>query len=344
MKVLIDIVHPADVLFFLHPIRRLLNCGHTVQIAARRKDVTEALLHAFDLTYTSISSAGESLPGLAMEMLRRDMALWGLIRRQRPDVMCGFGGVAISHIGRLAGIPAVSFYDTDRAPLQNGLSLPFITHLYVPQAYDGPEAKGRTTRFPGIKELSYFHPENFSADRELALAGGLSPETRNYFIRLVSWRANHDVGRGGWDAATLESAVTWLSSRGRVHISSESPLPEHLRGHEYTGRPEQLHHLLAHCDLYLGESATMAAEAVLLGIPAIYAAADRRGYTDELAREGLLTVLTGVTGAALITAIERSNGENREVSAGRLQRWLEDKPNLAGFVVSAIERHAGKHE
>lgn len=47
----------------------------------------------------------------------------------------------------------------------------------------------------------------------------------------------------------------------------------------------------------------MAGEAVLLGVPAIYATSDRRWYTDELAEQGLLWTLTQVDFTALCSAL-----------------------------------------
>ena len=38
---------------------------------------------------------------------------------------------------------------------------------------------------------------------------------------------------------------------------------------------------MAYCRGYIGESATMASECAVLGVPAIYAAETGRGYTDE---------------------------------------------------------------
>ena len=92
MRILVDIVHPADVLFFLHPIRRWQEGGHTVCVVSRRKDVTEGLLGAFGIEHQCISTAGSNLFAHGLELVRRDLALLGVARRFRPEVMCGFGG------------------------------------------------------------------------------------------------------------------------------------------------------------------------------------------------------------------------------------------------------------
>lgn len=344
MKILIDIVHPADVLFFFHPIRRWRQMGHEIQVASRRKDVTGELLDAFGIEHRVLSAAGRSLPALAVEMLRRDLAMLKLARRFRPDIMTGFGGVAISHVGKVLGIPSVSFYDTGRAPLQHRVTLPFISHLHVTESYDGPIARDRTDRFPGTKDFSYLHPDNFLPDRAAAVTAGLAEQGRNYFIRLVGWEANHDVGHAGWNAETLAHFVHYLGEQGKVHISSELPLPTKLEKHRYRGAVDQLHHLLAFCTCYIGESATMAGEAALLGVPAIYATRDRRCYTDELTAVGLLLQVHRVDYQSLHKAVCDAAALDRTVLAQRLATYMAGKINLADYVVEAVFRQVGQGE
>jgi len=339
MRVLIDIVHPADVLFFLNPIKRLQKLGHEICIASRDKDVTEELLDAFQLEYRTISTAGSGLPGLAIELLKRDLALLAMVRDFQPDVMVGFGGIAISHVGKLTGKPSVSFYDTERAPLQHRITLPFLTHMYVPDSYDGPIAKNRTTRSAWTKEFSYLHPDNFTADKTMAVAAGLVPDGRNFFVRMVGWQANHDLGHTGWPESTLRAFINYLAAHGRVHISSESQLPSDLEAYQYSGPIHQVHHLLAYCDCYIGESATMASEAVLLGVPALYATNDRRGYTDYLAAKKLLWKIPSVDIGSLEKAFQLVQNLDRNDWYQRVDQYRSSKINLAQYVVEATLQH-----
>jgi predicted glycosyltransferase len=244
-------------------------------------------------------------------------------------------------VGKILGIPTVSFYDTERAPLQHRATLPFISHLHVPDSYDGPIAHNRTSRFPGTKDFSYLHPDNFTPDRNLALAAGLVEGAPNYFIRLVGWQANHDLGHAGWNSDTTRKFVRYLSEQGRVHISSERPLPEELEEYRYSGRVEQVHHLLSYCTCYIGESATMAGEAVLLGVPAVYATDDRRCYTDELAALGLLWKVPRVDYLSLCKAVGDAGALDRASLARRRLAYMEGKINLADYVVEAVLRQPG---
>ena len=341
MRILFDIVHPAHVLFFRNVIAMMKARNNEIMIVSRHKDVTCDLLDGFSLDHKPISTAGEGKIGLAKELIIRDFRLFHEVRRFRPDVMLGFGGVAISHVGKLLSIPSVSFYDTDTAILQNRITWPFIDHLYVPHAYAGDVPEGRTSRFPGIKELSYFHPDNFKIDDGVARANGWNDQVPNYFIRTVSWRANHDIGKSGWSDETLRKLVLKLSARGKVHISSERPLPRDMEMHRYQGAKNQLHHVMAKCALYVGESATMAHEASLLGVSSIYDGADHPVTTRELASEGLIVALKQPGGDRLLVEVDNllQDSVKRVIDAKR-KSYLSSRPNLAQFVVDAADCHA----
>lgn len=341
MRVLFDIVHPADVLFFRHPIRLLQDTGAMIRIASRSKDVACDLLDEFGLDHDPISVAGSGTAGLAGELLARDLAMLRLALTWRPNVMVGLGGISIAHAGWLTRRPAIAFYMADTAKLQTRLTWPFISHLYVPESYNAATAKGRTTRFPGIKELSYFHPDNFVPDHDRAKAAGWDESRPNFLVRTVRWGANHDIGKSGWSDEELSALIDQLAARGRVHVSSERPLPEKFDAYLYRGAKSDLHHLIAQCSLYVGESATMAHEAAVLGCPAIYDGPDHPGTTLSLAAVGLLEGLRQPGSDALGAAVDRNLGAAR-LADFRIARtaYLAGQGNLATYIVAAIERHA----
>lgn len=340
MRVLVEIVHPADVLFFFRPIRMLEARGDNVLIISRDKDVAVDLLKSFGLEHRTVTRAGKGLFGLGMELIRRDFALWRAVRRFRPDVMIGFGGLAVSHVGRLTGVPAISFYDSETATLQIRMTWPFISHLYVPESYQGNVPARRTTRLRGTKDLSFFHPSAFRASYDRARENGLDPERENFFIRVVAWRANHDLGKSGWPQERLSRLVAMLSARGRVHISSELPLPDRYASEVYTGSPRDVHHLMAHCRLYVGESATMACEAITLGVPAIYSGHDFPGYTSMLERAGLLRNEPLGDNDCLLEKVEAELNRPKPDFDTARRNWLADCPDWAEAVVEALDRHA----
>ena len=337
MRVLFDIVHPADVLFFKRPLDHLISRGVETLILSRHKDVTCGLLNGFGFARRPISTAGRGSIGLAAELVRRDVATARAARKFRPDVMIGFGGIAIAHAGKLLGIPSISFYDSENATRQTRLTWPFIDRLYVPLAYEGVTPKGRTIRLPGTKELSYLHPSAFAPDRETAIRHGLDPELDNFFVRIVDWRANHDIGKSGWSGDRLRQVIEFLSQHGRVHVSSEIPLPDSMASLRYCGTTTEVHHLVGHCRLVVGESATMASEAAIMGVPAIYCGRDFPGYVNELETAGLIHTLPADRSEGLVALIEASLAAPATSTRDARDRYVAERPDWASAVIEAID-------
>jgi predicted glycosyltransferase len=340
MRVLVDIVHPADVLFFLRPIRILTARGDEVFIVSREKDVTIELLDSLDLLHLPISRSASGVVSLGFELFRRDMALWKIARRFRPDVMIGFGGIAISHVGKLTGIPSISFYDSENARLQTLITWPFITKLFVPDSYTGQVPEKRTVRISGTKDLSYFHPSYFTASREIALRNGLDPQRDNFFLRIVSWRAGHDIGKTGWSEELLLNLVKRLEPHGRVHILSEVPLRSSLKKYAYMGKSREVHHLMAYCRIYVGESATMACESAILGTLAIYNGHDSPGYLLALERAGLVSIVPAGAVNNLLRVLDEALSRPAKNFEAKRENWLKGCPDWARVVIAAVDDYA----
>jgi uncharacterized protein len=343
-RVLFDLVHPADALFFCHPIRALQAEGVEVRIVSRDKDVLVPLLDELGLPHEPLTKAGEGRAGLMLELMRRNFRLWKLARAFRPDAMVGFGGVAIAHVGTLTGIPSLSFYDTEHAALQIRLALPFITQWHVPESWRGAEPKGRTFRFSGGKQFAYLHPDHFVPDGAIAQAAGWDPGRDNFLVRTVAWRANHDRGRSGFPAGQLRAIVDRLGARGRVHISAEGELPAELEPLRYRGSAAGFHHLLAYCRLYCGESITVASEAAMLGVPALLQIDKEYGYIAEQQEAGLIRRF-GPSDDAL-QAIEAALAEDPQAWRQRSRDFIGRRGDVNLYVLDAIrkvlkERHRG---
>lgn len=342
MKILIDICHPAHVHFFREPMRLLRARDHEVLVTSRVKEIAVGLLDGMGIEHRVLSSEGRGgVAALGEELLQRNMALLRVVREFRPDAMAAIGGIFIAQVGFLSRTPSVVFYDTENAKLQNLLTYPFASVVVAPRAYRAWLPRGHI-RYAGYHELAYLHPAVFTPDRRIAEQNGLAAAGETFFLRLVAWKANHDLGERGWSTDLLRRVAGHLAARGRVLISSESPLPEDLARFAYGGDPTQVHHVMAFSRLFVGESATMASECAVLGTPAIYAAHTGRGYTDEQeARYGLVRNLRDFGWERLASAIDAMLAEPASEYGNRRERLLADTLPVAPFVADCIEGWRG---
>ncbi len=338
MRVLIDIGHPAHVHFFHQPIRLLQAAGHEVVITSRDKECALALLDGLGLEHHSLSALGKGgLFGLGKELISRDLALFKAVRKTKPDIMAAIGGVFIAHVGKLTGTPSLVFYDTENATLQNAITYPLASAVIVPHCYHAWLPKKRHIRYHGYHELSYLHPDYFSPNRDIAIENGLAVEGKTFFLRLVSWQANHDVGETGWSEALLEKVIDKLNPLGKLLISSETPLSPAMAQYRYPGDINQIHHVMAFSALFIGESATMASECAVLGVPALYAAETGRGYTTEQeTKYGLVRNLHQVEWRQLEPIIDTLLAQPKSHWQQAQQQLLNETIDVAQFATECI--------
>jgi len=283
MKILLDILHPAHVHFFRNAIADLHRQGCKVVVTARDKDLTLRLLDLYGIDYDCISREASSKMGLAWELLSRNAKLAGIVRREKPHVMASIGGISTAQVGFLTRTRNLIFYDTEYARLSNLLSYPFSTAVVTPECYKG-KVFGRHVTYAGYHELAYLHPRRFTPDPQVLTSAGIAPQSVFSVVRFVSWQALHDVRAEGFPLDAKRELIRTLEEYGRIFITSERPLPPDFQHLYFDLSPDRIHHLLAFANLYVGESATMAAESAILGVPAIYLDRNGRGYTDELER------------------------------------------------------------
>ena len=339
MKVLIDISHPAHVHFFRHPLRLLQARGHEVLVTSRNKEMALDLLRELQIEHIELSAMGKrGMLSLAQELVIRDLKLLRIVRQHRPDILAGVGGIFVSHAGWLTRTPSIVFYDSPNARLQNALTYPFASRVVVPRCYSGWLPTKRSIHYDGYHELSYLHPDYFEPDKEKALSNGLAAERDTFLVRLVGWGASHDIGERGLSDALLDRIVGTLEAHGKVLISSERPLPARFSAYRYPGNPAEIHHVMAFCRAFIGESATMASECAVLGVPAVYCAETRPGYTDEQEeRYGLVRNIGSLAWSDLEQAISWALTCPKPYFEQARRTLLDDTIDVAHFVSDYIE-------
>ncbi|ARN73027.1 DUF354 domain-containing protein [Oceanicoccus sagamiensis] len=340
MKVLFDVNHPAHVHFFKWPIKLLKEQGVDVVITSRKKDVALKLLAEMGVDSLVLSSQGSGVLGLLKELLIRNFRLYKVVKQERPDVMLSVGGTFIAHVGLLTRVPSLVFYDTENAILQNGITYPFATEVHVPECYEGSVPKKKERRYKGYHELSYLHPDYFTPDKAIAEASGVDLSRNNYLIRLVSWQASHDIGEQGWSEEVLSRVIERLSKQGKVLISTEADLPERFAQWIYDGKASDLHHVIAFCSMVVGESPTLASEAAVLGVPAIYVHDQGLGYTNEQEKKyGLVKNVFSLEWDLLSVSIDQILSADSNLYLEQRKLLLDETIDVVGYVVNSANRY-----
>lgn len=332
MRYLFDILHPAHVHVLRHTKTLLEAAGHEVLVTSRVKDVATDLLDGFGIEHTVISQQRAGIANLARELVTRTVRLVRIARERRVDALVGLMGPSIAPAGKLLGMPSFVLYDTEIANRTNRWVYPLATEVITPECYAAP-VNGTHVTYPGYHELAYLHPNRFEPAR--AVLNRFDIDDDPYIVvRLPAFISSHDTKETG---TSTERWMDWFDEVGKertVLVSSERPLPAAMGAYRLEGPPTEIHHVLAYADLVIGESATMATEAAVLGTPAVFIGATSRGYVDDIERRyGLIrrftpaefddavatadAFLNGTTGDDLETAHDALIADHVDVSA-----WL----------------------
>ena len=124
-----------------------------------------------------------------------------------------------------------------------------------------------------------------------------------------------------------------LNVRGELFVENARHVPRELP--RLDGPVERVHHVLAQANVYVGESATMAAEAAVLGTPAIHVARTSRGYVDDLqARYGLVEHFAPEGfGAALDIAEHLAGLRDRKHFESARRKMLREKVDVSSWLL-----------
>ena len=341
MKLLFLVGHPAHVHLFRNAIAELRARGHSVWIAAVEKETTLRLLSLYGLDYIRVGKNVPTIAGKLLDLPLKDIRLVMLLSRIRPDVVVSTGSPYAAQASAALSIPHIAFSDTEIASGVIRLMLPFTEVVCTPSCF-WLDFGAKHVRYPGYHELAYLHPNRFAPNPDVFQAVDAGPTERLIVIRFASWDSSHDVGAHGVSLDPddgLKAFVRELEPYGRVLISSEREIPDSLREFALQIPLDRVHDLLAAATLYVGEGATMASEAGVLGTPWIFVSSEGRGYLkDQQERYGLGYHVTSPEDALARAKSLLLQSDLKERWAGKRKHLLQEKIDVTDFMIKFLEQ------
>ncbi len=282
MKVMVSVNHPAWVHQFHPIIEKLRSRGDEVLMLAIDKDGAEELLKNYQIPYV-LCAKGTGRNVVEKGWLFVKMCLrytWHALRFQ-PDILIGRASPMMAVAAWVCRKPHLLYEDTEVSKFSLRICKRLSTKMLTPRTFLtdlGPKQE----RVDTYKELFYLHPSVFTPDKQVLRDVGFNPDEPYVFVRFVAWNASHDVGKHGLNDAEQLALVKKLESAGvRVWVSSEKPLSKELEPYRLQTPFALAHHVLAFARLVYSEGATMASEAVVLGVHALYVNVIQSGSTQE---------------------------------------------------------------
>lgn len=270
MRIVLDIGHPAHVHYFKNTIRKLKTNGHDVLIFARDREVIIDLLNNLNLSFINRGKGKNTKLGKLFYIFKTDIKILKESIKFKPDIFLSFTIPYPAHISFLLGKPHIALNDTEHVDKINSkITHPFCSSILTPQSYLN-DLGSKQVKFNNVVEGLYLHKKYFKADIRIKKSLNLKPNEEYVVLRFVSWNAHHDYGQSGLNVETKRNLIELLKLKYKIFISSEDELPDEFKSYQLDISPEKMHDVLAFATLFIGESATMASESVLLGTKAVY--------------------------------------------------------------------------
>jgi len=290
MRVMFDLGH-ASHYYLLRPVMKALrDRGDEVRIIVRdREGLVSKLLIADGEKFQIISKdVKRGAVRKTMRMIVNDIRVLKIAAEFRPDVFLSLASPYAGFASFVLRKPHIIYTDTEVARIILLLALPFSTTMITPASFTSKYRKRNHIRTDGYKVLAYLNPKSFRPDPSVLAGSGLTEGDRFTVVRFSSYDASHDFGLAGLNAESRVRLVEELAKHSKVIVSSEVELEPRLKEFEYRLPPEKILDLIYYASLYVGEGATMACEAAVLGVPSVFIHRNTAGILDDLEREGLL--------------------------------------------------------
>jgi predicted glycosyltransferase len=286
MKYLFHLGHPAHFHLFKNVIEKLHIANNEVFILIKKKDVLEDLLKSKGFKYFNILPHGrkDNKVSIALGQLKQDWKLFWFCLRNRPNLLIGTS-VAISHVGKMLGIPSININedDADVVPLYAKLAYPWATEILCPKVCSAGIWDNKAMKYESYHELAYLHPNHFEPNERVLEKYNL--ERKKFFLlRFAKLGAHHDEGIKGISNELAYRLIQKLEHFGQIIISSERPISNNLEKYRMQIIPADMHDILYFTRIFIGDSQTMSAEAGVLGTPFIRFNdfVGKIGYLNEL--------------------------------------------------------------
>ena len=337
MNILFDLGHPAHFHLFKNFIRYLKKNKHNIIITTRTKDVIHELLRREGLEYSNLSSPKTNLPGMLAELLIRDLKLFKLHLKYKFDCMFG-SSINITHLSSVT--KAKSFFfaedDDDIVPLSRKAMSGSVTKIINPENIRITKWHNKRVYHNSYHELAYLHPNNFIPNPDILNKYNLQ-EKKYITLRLSALKAHHDAGAKGISEELYVKIKDLLKDYTIIESKENSKT--------YKIEPWDMHHIMYYSKMIICDSQTMAAEAMVLGVPSIRinTFVGRISYLEELENNynlGSGFLPNQLNEKEIISTIQKLISDSNTENLWNLkkQKMLSEKCDLNQWMIEYFEK------
>ena len=335
MRVLITINHPAHVYVFRDLIFQLKSKNHEVSVLASDKEGSLLLLNKFGIDHIVLGEHKSSIFSKIVNYPKKWLKIFSFCYQYKPDYALGIADFYIAQISIFLSYKSIILTDTEHVKHDPFLTFPFADYVLTPDCFD-KEIRPSQIKYNSYHELAYLH-SNFKPDPSVLDDLGVSKEEKYVILRIIAWKAFHDIGIEGISENIIKRIIEVLRPNYRIFISSEEEIASDLEDYRIAIPIEKMHSALFYSSLYLGEGATMASEAAILGTPSIYINQLNVGYLNDLERNYQI-VFIPKNEKEIFQQISKIENDHSDERRSIREEILEAKLNLTDYLMNFLDK------
>jgi len=345
-RILIEVNHPGQVHLIRNTYHQLIERGHFIRVICKEENIITHLLRHYQIPFISLGKKGNGKWGKLVKQILFDLKALGVVIRHNLKIGLG-SSITNDHLSLiLPWFRAIHLSDDDESavPLIKKFSYPFTDVILAPSPIQLPSFENKLIRYNSYHELAYLHPDEFIPESSVLEEIGLTEKDTFFVLRFVALKGHHDDGHQGISLEQKRKIVQYLSTIGKVFITSEKAIEQEFEQHRLPVAPEKIHSLLYYASGFVGDSQTMTTEAALLGTPAFKCNtfAGVLSIPNEIEHTyQLCFAFTPQDFDSFFKAIQStlSKSDSKLQWTTRRARLLEDKINLTRYLVQFIEQY-----
>lgn len=341
MNILIDIGHPAHVHIFKNLAWEMQKSGHSFIFTVRQGEFEAELLEKYGFNYTIIGYKVAGTINKIRNIGKFSHRILKISKTFKPDLFLSHGSMYAGIAAKLLNKPHIALEDSGNME-QLFFSKLVSSIILTPDVLPVHLGKKQIT-YKAYHELFYLHPDYFKPDNSVLDILNMNENDTYAIVRFVSWQASHDKKQSGFTDSEKIKLIKILSKDMKVFISSEKELPVELEKYKMQIPFDRVHDALAFAAIYIGEGATMASEAGVMGTPSIYVSSIKRCYNDDQEKYG--TVINISPGKDTLLRVQETLKEtNKLTSQQKADGMIKEKIDPTQFLVWFIENYPGSIE
>lgn len=341
MRILIELSHPAHIHFFKNTIIELKKRKNSIRLVVRNKDINKSLIKELKIKNVSFLGETDSLVKKLGSLVFSTMKVLKISLKFRPDIFIGWNAIYSGFVAKILRKPFILFEDNEYTWSQLVLRVPLATKVITTKIF--PQNFGKKhIRYDSYEELAYLHPNWFKINDKILENYGIN-DRKLIILRLISWSSTHDYSHHGLKLNSKQKInlfIKKLIKYGNVLLSQEGFNPFIItKDNLIRIASNEFHDFLGMADLYIGEGGTTAAEAAILGVPAIYTSTLMRSYLKDISkRYGL--IFFSIKVEEIFQKLEEilDNKKREHIFQEKRIKLLKEKEDITKIIISIIEK------